>query len=111
MTPPALALADAAQRLRRKPGRPPLSDEEKRRRADQRLARRAAELAGVAPRLLDIPSSARYLGVSPWTARALVENGTLRRVLIPMPEGRDMRRVLVDREDLDRLITTWKDTT
>jgi hypothetical protein len=52
-----------------------------------------------------------YLGVSPWTIRDLLANGTLRRVLIPMPGGRDMRRVLVDRDDLDRLIAAWKDTT
>jgi hypothetical protein len=63
----------------------------------------------VAARLLDVRAAGIYLGVSGWTVRDLLHNGTLKRVLIPMPGGRDMRRVLVDREDLDRLIAQWKD--
>jgi len=63
----------------------------------------------VGARLLDVQAAGTYLGVSAWTIRDLVANGTLRRVAIPMPGGRDMRRVLVDREDLDRLIAQWKD--
>lgn len=62
----------------------------------------------VPPRLLDLESSARYLGVSPWTVRDLVANGTLVRVRIPLPGGDDLRKVLLDREELDRLVARWK---
>ena len=78
------------------------------------------------------------MGVSYWTLRDLVLNGTLPRVCMPAarvdvgqrrgakqqlpPErmlvdpnhpgvaGRAIRRVLLDREDLDRLIAQWKET-
>jgi excisionase family DNA binding protein len=60
------------------------------------------------PRLLDLPAAGRYLGVSPWTIRDLIANGTLARVRIPLPNGGELRKVLLDREDLDRLVTRWK---
>jgi hypothetical protein len=103
-----LPLAAAAERLRRKRGRPPLTDEEKSRRAEQRRQRREAELTALNPRLLNIPASARYMSVSPWVIRDLIANGTLRRVLIPGAGGNDVRRVLLDRYDLDRLIEAAK---
>jgi hypothetical protein len=38
----------------------------------------------------------------------LIANGTLKRVRVPLPNGGELRRVLLDREDLDRLVTSWK---
>jgi excisionase family DNA binding protein len=101
-----LPLADAAVRLRRKPGRPPLSDEERARREDHRRARAAAATASA--RLLDVHAAAAYLGVSAWTVRDLIARDVIRAVRIPITTERDLRRVLVDRTDLDRLIDGWK---
>jgi excisionase family DNA binding protein len=61
------------------------------------------------PRLLDVHAAARYLGVSAWTIRDLLAAGELARVTIPGPGGRDLRRVLVDRVDVDRLVERWKE--
>lgn len=61
------------------------------------------------PRLLDLGASAVYLAVSPWTVRDLIAAGTLARVRIPLPNGGELRKVLLDREDLDRLVAAWKD--
>jgi excisionase family DNA binding protein len=63
----------------------------------------------VAPRLLDVEGAANYLSVSPWTIRDLIANGTLARVRVPLPRGGELRRVLLDREDLDRLVHAWRD--
>ncbi|HEX2480943.1 MAG TPA: hypothetical protein VHQ69_03575 [Methylomirabilota bacterium] len=60
------------------------------------------------PRLLDLTRTAQYLGVSPWTVRDLEATGTLRRVAIPLAGGRDLRKLLFDRMDLDRLVDAWK---
>jgi hypothetical protein len=106
-----LPLAAASERLRGKPGRPPLSDEEKTKRAkqaDERKARKATALAAMTPRLMDLRTSERYSSLSTWTLRTLIENGTLRRVVVPMGPDRDVRRILLDRADLDRLIESWK---
>ena len=62
----------------------------------------------VAPRLLDLKGAAAYLGVSPWTIRDLEANGTLRRVNVPLGMGKDLRKLLFDREDLDQLVDLWK---
>ena len=59
-------------------------------------------------RFLDLQQAARYLGVSPWTVRDLEANGTIARVMIPLPNGRSLRKLLFDRGDLDRLIESWK---
>jgi hypothetical protein len=100
-----LPLSDAQRRLRR-PGRPQKTS------PAPELDERAVLAAGcLPPRLLDINSCAVYLAVSPWTVRDLVANGTLRRVRIPLPGHGELRRVLLDREDLDRLIGQWKDAT
>jgi hypothetical protein len=99
-----LPLAAAAERLRGKPGRPPLTPEERAERAERRQAAHAARLAALAPRLFDVPAAARYLGVSPWTVRTLEAAGQLARVHIAA-----LRKLLFDREDLDRLIATSKD--
>jgi hypothetical protein len=58
-------------------------------------------------RLFDVHSAARYLGVSYWTARDLVITGIVPSVKLPCPranDGRSIRRMLVDRRDLDELI-------
>jgi hypothetical protein len=47
--------------------------------------------------------------VSPWTVRDLEASGVLRRVSIPLGNGRELRKLLFDRKDLDRLIEAWKD--
>jgi hypothetical protein len=104
-----LPLTDAAARLRGKPGRPPLSDEVKAERAEQRRETRAAQLAAIAPRLLDLECSARYTGLSGWTLRDLEAAGILRRVRIPTANGGELRKLLCARDDLDRLIESWKD--
>jgi hypothetical protein len=96
-----LPLAAASQRLQRPPGRPPKPRPE----ADA-LALRTSALA---PRLLDLRGSASYLALSTWSVRDLEAAGILKRVRVPLPGGREVRRVLFDREDLDRLIEQWKE--
>ena len=59
------------------------------------------------PRVLDLRTGARYLGISYWSLRELVLNGHVPAVRLPCPRttnGRIMRRLLVDRRDLDALI-------
>jgi hypothetical protein len=68
-------------------------------------------IAPVAPRLLNLHSAARYLGVSEWTIRDLETAGTLRRVRLPLPNGGEVRRLLFCKEDLDTLVDNSKDTT
>jgi hypothetical protein len=66
-------------------------------------------IAPMPPRLLDLGATASYLGVSGWTVRDLEAAGTLRRVRIPLPDGGELRKLLFDRSDLDRLVEAWKD--
>jgi hypothetical protein len=63
----------------------------------------------VAPRLLDLQGTAAYLGVSPWTVRDLEAGGILRRVRVPLPGNGELRKLLFDRADLDRLVEVWKE--
>ena len=63
----------------------------------------------LSPRLLNLPTAAAYLGVSPWTVRDLEAAGSLLRVRIPLPHAGELRKLLFDRMDLDRLIDSWKD--
>lgn len=65
--------------------------------------------APLLPRLLDLPTAAQYLGLSPWTVRDLEAAGSLQRVRIPLPHAGELRKLLFDRVDLDRLIDGWKD--
>lgn len=112
-----LPLAAAQARLGR-PGRPrkhPIAGHDAGITAPEPRVRSGDERRALAPiasaherRLLDLPAAARYLGLSPWTLRELVGNGTLRRVRVPLPNGGELRRVLLDREDLDQLIARWK---
>jgi hypothetical protein len=63
----------------------------------------------LSPRLLDLEAAAAYLGVSPWTIRDMEAAGVLPRVRVPLPGGRDLRKLLFDKADLDRLIEAWKE--
>ena len=67
-------------------------------------------VAPVLPRLLDLQGTAGYLGVSAWTVRDLEAAGSLQRVRIPLPHAGELRKLLFDRVDLDRLIDSWKDS-
>ncbi len=94
-----LALTAAAERLRRPPGRP---------RTRPKRSPGPAVAVDIAPRLVDVAGAAAYLSVSTWTVRDLLAVGTLKRVAIPLGQ-RDVRRVLLDRQDLDELIGRWKE--
>jgi hypothetical protein len=63
----------------------------------------------ITPRLLDLEAAATYLSVSPWTIRDLEAKGVLPRVRVPLPGGGELRKLLFDKADLDRLIGVWKD--
>ena len=63
----------------------------------------------IGPRLLDLHAASAYLGVSEWTVRDLESAGTVPRVRIPLPNANELRKLLFDRADLDRLIDGWKD--
>jgi excisionase family DNA binding protein len=58
----------------------------------------------VSPRLFDVDAAASYLSVSVDVVRRLVADGTIKRVRLPSAGGYDLRRVLVDRRDLDALV-------
>jgi len=58
--------------------------------------------------LFDVDRAAAYFGVSPWTVRDLEAAGTIKRVRVPLPGGRELRKLLFDKADLDALIETWK---
>ncbi len=66
-------------------------------------------VAPLAPRLLDVHGLAAYLGLPEATVYDLAARGVLLRVRIPLPNGEEMRKLLFDREDVDRLIDAWKD--
>lgn len=63
----------------------------------------------VLPRLLDLSTAAMYLGLSEWTVRDLEQSGILARVRIPLPNHGELRKLLFDKADLDRLIEVWKE--
>jgi hypothetical protein len=119
-----LPLAAAAIRLRGRPGRPPkeLDAEERAKRRAEKKARRAekealreARLAAIQPRLADVEGAAHYLGgISPWTVRDLIASGQLPRVRLPLGRDRsgrerELRRMLVDLRDCDKLIEQSKE--
>ena len=62
------------------------------------------------PRLFDREQAATYLGLSPWTIRGLEAKGVLPRVRVPLPDGGELRKLLFDKADLDRLIEAWRDS-
>lgn len=54
-------------------------------------------------RLLGLKDAAAELGLSVWTLRDLIGSGRLKAV---QPPG--VRRIFIDRRDLDRAIEAWK---
>jgi hypothetical protein len=103
-----LPLAAARLRLQRPPGRP-RKEGEKEKAAATRQARKTAAAAAITPRLLDLEQGAKYLSCSCWTLRDLESSGVLRRVRVPLPNGGELRKLLFDVQDLDVLISQWKD--
>ena len=119
-----LPLAKAAQRLRGKAGRPRTTPTAGRRgplvrttsappSAPHLVRPVAATVPALcppapAPRLLGVTEAARYLGVSRRTLTSLVARGDLHKVELPGPGGQPVRRVLVDREEVDHLVTRWR---
>jgi hypothetical protein len=73
------------------------------------IVRRPVSGGSPTTRLLDLGGAATYLSVSPWTVRDLDAAGVLPRVRVPLPGGRDLRKLLFNRADLDVLIDAWKD--
>jgi hypothetical protein len=68
---------------------------------------------GLLPRLLGVREAAHYLGISEWSLREWVASGVVPQVRVPLPSttkrrGDTCRRVLIDRYDLDSLISGWK---
>jgi len=82
--------------------------------ARPRLTKGATDVQSDGPRtrLLDLKSAGAYLGVGYWTMRDLVFGGIIPSVKIPCPrsgDGRSIRRILVDRRDLDTFIENNKE--
>jgi excisionase family DNA binding protein len=113
-----LPLATASQRLRGRPGRPrtkPRGDNPRDSREPQRTqvrvppARPAARTqdspscAPAGPRLLTRQQAADYLNLSSDMLDRLTQQGELPRVQFPLG-NRNVRKVLYDRADLDRLV-------
>ena len=63
--------------------------------------RRGGRMSG---RLLDLKAAEVYSGISAWTLRDLIASGDLPAVRPPR-----LRRVWIDRADLDRAIAAWKE--
>jgi excisionase family DNA binding protein len=61
-----------------------------------------------APRLLTVRNAANYLGISMSRVRSLIHREVLTPVRIPLGDGREERRHLLDVADLDALIEGWK---
>ena len=108
----ALPLAEAALRLRGRPGRPRKTGSKAAvsgyvagtspvQPADPTRNKPSAQdqPSSVQPRLLTLDQAATYLSLSPWTVRELEAAGHIRRVQLPV------RRLLFDRASLDRLIS------
>jgi hypothetical protein len=116
--PQELPLAAASIRLRRRPGRPrklpveatsgvPRTEHDEKKNASRRSLSHEISTP-LLPRLLDLKAAAAYLSMSPWTVREIPAD-VLPRVRVPLTAGRQLRKLLFDRTDLDRLIAAWKD--
>jgi hypothetical protein len=110
-----LPLADAARRLRGRPGRPRKRPERSHvevtpalqaRVAPSPAARPSDRTSSVLPRLLGVEAAGRYLEVSAWTIRDLVAGGQLQPVRLSLASGKAVRRLLFDRMALDLLVDT-----
>src|SRR5438132_8113713 len=107
-----LPLADAAQRLRRRPGRPRMRPRDGYVPGTSAVQPpdlpgslagpqdRLSSASSLQARLLTLQQAADYLNLSPWTVRELEAAGTIRRVRLPV------RRLLFDRTALDKLIAS-----
>jgi hypothetical protein len=112
-TPRPLPLAEAAERLRGRAGRPRKHPERSHvavtsfaqvRAVPRPAARRSDATSTALPRLLGVEAAGRYLGVSTWTVRDLVAGRQLHPVRLALPSGKAVRRLLFDRVQLDLLI-------
>jgi hypothetical protein len=71
------------------------------------------------PRLLSIEQAGAYLNVSHWTLREFINAGDVPTVRLPRPQtprqrkrahaNDTVRRLLIDRLDLDELVQRWKE--
>ena len=64
-------------------------------------------------RLFGLDDAAEYTATSYWTMRDLVIAGRIPHVRLPAPrsrDGRSLRRILIDRADLDRFLDSCKET-
>ena len=117
MTPDPLPLADAALRLRGKPGRPRTGTE--RAQSDARTRMDSGSNGGapvqesgrpspsaLPPRLLTLPMASAYLSLARSTLLELEASGALQRPRV-MVRGREIRKRLYDRAMLDRLADGW----
>jgi excisionase family DNA binding protein len=62
-------------------------------------------------RLLSLEEAARYLGVSKYTIRDYIFSKQIQTVALPVPgskNGKTLRRVLIDKCDLDAFIEQYK---
>jgi hypothetical protein len=91
---------------------------------DAEMAKATEDNESVASRLLSLNEAGRYLGISYWTIRDLVLSGVIPQVNLPCsfvqvrkagkvyragaPAGATIKRILVDRRDLDGLIERSK---
>jgi hypothetical protein len=57
---------------------------------------------------LDLHATSLYLGISQFTVRELEQQGVLTRVRVPLSNRGELRKLLFDREALDRLIDAWR---
>jgi len=83
--------------------------------SDPRTESASVRSGAVAPRLLDMRQAALYLGCSYWTVRDWVQAGLIPMVELPAlrpregePPRKALRRVLIDRVDLDAFIDARK---
>lgn len=65
---------------------------------------RGKRTSRAAGRLLDLKAAEAYSGISAWTLRDLIASGALPAVRPPR-----LRRVWIDRTDLDKAIAEWKE--
>jgi excisionase family DNA binding protein len=73
---------------------------------------KTANQSDVQTRLMDLHQAAAYLGISYWTMRDLVQAGIIPTVKIPPTragDGRPIRRILIDKSDLDAFINGNKE--
>ena len=56
------------------------------------------------PRLMDMHTAGVYTGTSYWTVRQAVQHGLIPVVQWPGEDGEPIRRVLLDRKDIDEFV-------